>query len=53
MSYTQYQQYGGNPYNNGPNAEAGQGGAVSFSTTLDEMRARNNESRLIWPSPEL
>jgi len=27
MSYTQYQQYGGNPYNNGPNAEAGQGGA--------------------------
>jgi len=27
MSYTQYQQYGGNPYNNGPNAEAGHGGA--------------------------
>lgn len=26
MSYTQYQQYGGNPYNNGPNVEAGQGG---------------------------
>jgi len=25
MSYTQYQQYGGNPYNNGPDAEAGQG----------------------------
>jgi syntaxin 1B/2/3 len=26
MSYTQYQQYGGNPYNQGPDAEAGQGG---------------------------
>ncbi|KAH8801710.1 putative syntaxin-like protein psy1 [Xylogone sp. PMI_703] len=27
MSYTQYQQYGGNPYANGPDAEAGQGQA--------------------------
>jgi len=27
MSYTQYDQYGGNPYNNGPAAETGQGGA--------------------------
>ncbi|RDL39154.1 putative syntaxin-like protein psy1 [Venustampulla echinocandica] len=26
MSYTQYQQHGGNPYNNGPDAEAGRGG---------------------------
>ncbi|TVY92285.1 Syntaxin-like protein [Lachnellula willkommii] len=26
MSYTQYSQYGGNPYNNGPDAEAAQGG---------------------------
>ncbi|TVY57401.1 Syntaxin-like protein psy1 [Lachnellula cervina] len=26
MSYTQYDQYGGNPYNNGPDAEAAQGG---------------------------
>jgi len=25
MSYTQYQQYGGNPYDNGPEAEAGAG----------------------------
>jgi syntaxin 1B/2/3 len=31
MSYAQYQQYGGNPYNQGPDAEAGQGGNVSFS----------------------
>jgi hypothetical protein len=31
MSYTQYSQYGGNPYSNGPDAEAGQGGAVSSS----------------------
>jgi hypothetical protein len=44
MSYTQYQQYGGNPYNNGPNAEAGQGGQVSFSSALDGMRARQNET---------
>ncbi len=44
MSYTQYQQYGGNPYNNGPNAEAGHGGAVSFSLALDKMRSRQNES---------
>jgi syntaxin 1B/2/3 len=43
MSYTQYQQYGGNPYNNGPNAEAGQGGAVSLSSALQEMRSRQNE----------
>lgn len=28
MSYTQYQQYGGNPYGNAPNAEAGQAGAT-------------------------
>jgi syntaxin 1B/2/3 len=28
MSYTQYQQYGGNPYANGPDAEAGQGGVT-------------------------
>jgi hypothetical protein len=48
MSYTQYQQYGGNPYNNGPNAEAGQGGGVSFFflCSHDEMRAGQNESRL-------
>jgi len=26
MSYTQYQQYGGNPYANGPDVEAGHGG---------------------------
>lgn len=32
MSYTQYQQYGGNPYANGPDAEAGQGGANNLST---------------------
>lgn len=37
MSYTQYQQYGGNPYDNGPGAEAGQAGAVSFTRT-DELR---------------
>jgi len=30
MSYTQYQQYGGNPYSNGPDAEAGQGGATNL-----------------------
>jgi hypothetical protein len=35
MSYTQYQQYGGNPYDNGPEAEAGagQGDGVSISLT--------------------
>jgi len=32
MSYTQYQQYGGNPYANGPDAEAGQGGANNLAT---------------------
>ena len=37
MSYTQYQQYGGNPYDNGPGAEAGQAGAVRPSH-LEEMR---------------
>ena len=26
MSYTQYSQYGGNPYNEGPEAEAGAAG---------------------------
>jgi len=29
MSYTQYQQYGGNPYSGGPEAEAGQVGGQS------------------------
>ena len=40
MSYTQYQQYGGNPYDNGPGAEAGQAGqagAVRLSHS-EEMR---------------
>jgi len=32
MSYTQYQQYGGNPYDNGPGAEAGQAGAGHLGT---------------------
>lgn len=36
MSYTQYDQYGGNPYNNGPDAEAAQGGPVSFPSTANE-----------------
>jgi hypothetical protein len=31
MSYTQYQQYGGNPYDNAPEAEAGQVDGVSYS----------------------
>ncbi|RDW81996.1 putative syntaxin-like protein psy1 [Coleophoma cylindrospora] len=30
MSYTQYQQYGGNPYNNGPDAESGYGNGTSL-----------------------
>lgn len=31
MSYAQYDQYGGNPYNNGPSAENGQGGVSKLS----------------------
>lgn len=38
MSYTQYDQYGGNPYNNGPNAENGQGG-VRFNFPLSTRHA--------------
>lgn len=32
MSYTQYQQYGGNPYSGGPEAEAGQASAGHLGT---------------------
>jgi len=35
MSYTQYDQYGGNPYDNAPNTEAGYGGATG-NTHLNE-----------------
>lgn len=38
MSYTQYQQYGGNPYDNGPAAEGGQAGAVCSLPSENEMR---------------
>lgn len=37
MSYTQYDQYGGNPYNGGPNAEAGQGGHLGTQGLSQEM----------------
>ncbi|KUJ18330.1 putative syntaxin-like protein psy1 [Mollisia scopiformis] len=40
MSYTQYDQYGGNPYNNGPSAEAGQGA----QDLQHEMSATSNYS---------
>jgi len=45
MSYTQYDQYGGNPYNNGPNAEAGQQGTHLGTPGLEqEMSAMSNYS---------
>ncbi|PMD44927.1 t-SNARE [Hyaloscypha variabilis F] len=44
MSYTQYQQYGGNPYNNGPNAEAGQGGAPELNQELSNYSQTSNYS---------
>ncbi|KAF8858878.1 t-SNARE [Acephala macrosclerotiorum] len=37
MSYTQYDQYGGNPYNGGPNVEAGQGGHLGTQGLSQEM----------------
>lgn len=37
MSYMQYDQYGGNPYNGGPNAEAGQGGHLGTQGLSQEM----------------
>jgi hypothetical protein len=48
MSYTQYQQYGGNPYNNGPDAEAGIGGPVSFPAyqEIDEQCARDVQTAI-------
>jgi len=46
MSNTQYQQYGGNPYNNGPDAEAGQGGANLATPGLDhELTNYSNTSQ--------
>jgi hypothetical protein len=43
MSYTQYQQDGGNPYGNGPDAEAGRAG-VSFPSArvADSLRIEGN-----------
>lgn len=41
MSYSQYQQYGGSPYGNGPDAEAGQAG-VSFSLPKKLFKTQNN-----------
>lgn len=51
MSYTQYSQYGGNPYSNGGDAEAGQGGPGYLSQPptqgglSHEMSATSNYSQ--------
>jgi len=44
MSYTQYDQYGGNPYNNGPAAENGQGGAAGQLGTQNLQHEMSNYS---------
>jgi len=49
MSYTQYSQYGGNPYQNGPDAESGhggtQGGQHEMSTQAGDYSAPSQYSQ--------
>ena len=46
MSNTQYQQYGGNPYGGGPNAEAGygNGGQVHIPNLKFKMRIQESNN---------
>lgn len=44
MSYTQYSQYGGNPYNNGPDAEAGQGDGSHLSQPPTGLHAEQSQT---------
>jgi len=44
MSYTQYSSYGGNPYDNGPNAETGQGNHLQQPPISHELSNYSNTS---------
>ncbi|PBP20469.1 SNARE domain-containing protein [Diplocarpon rosae] len=45
MSYTQYNQYGGNPYDNGPSVEDGQGAGQPGTQTLDHEMSKSATSQ--------
>lgn len=44
MSYTQYQQYGGNPYDNGPDAESGGIGGPAYGSQNTQSHGQTNLS---------
>ncbi|KAF4632889.1 hypothetical protein G7Y89_g5238 [Cudoniella acicularis] len=53
MSHAQYQQYGGNPYNNGPDAEAGQGGPTHLGQPGLQHEMSNYSATSQYSNPGL
>ncbi|KAH8687183.1 t-SNARE [Tricladium varicosporioides] len=51
MSSSQYQQYGGNPYNNGPDAEAGRGGPTHLGQPALEHEMSNYSATSNYSNP--